>query len=207
MKKISITLTILMIFSIMLFADIGKGIEYFTKGNLNKAITELLPHAKNGTKDKRVYYALFNIYYRRRQLNEAIKWGVEFLKYGADYQLTHNLTLAFYQLKKYKKVIRLSQYANAKFGDKHEFYNLMGMAYYYKEQYQLAEVAIRMANTLAPNSYLYRYNYGRVLYKRGQLQSALKQLTRSIQLNPNYPNSIQVLKKVKKKLSNVNHRQ
>ncbi len=204
MRKISIITTLLLIFSVGLFADISKGLDLFNKNSFEKAIAELLPHANSGTKDKRVYYALFSIYYRKRQLKSAIKWGIEFLKYGTDYRLTHDLTLSFYQLKMYKRVIRMAQYANVRFGDKHEFYNLMGMAYYYTGKYLLAEVAIRMANTLAPNSYLYRYNYGRVLYKRGKLKGALAQLTRSIQLNSKYPASIRVLNEVKKKISNIN---
>ncbi len=207
LKKISLSLSVLVIFSINVYSqDIQTGINTYNSGNHDKALEILLPFARQGSQDKRVYWVLFMIYSKKGNLQEAAKYGVEFLKYGSEYALTYKLTETFYALKQYDKVIRVAQYSNVKFGDKHEIYNLMGMAYFYTNRLDLAEVAVRMANTLSPDNYLYRYHYGLVMEKKGDFHAANRQLARCVSLNPQFAPGVAALARVRQRLAGTGNR-
>jgi tetratricopeptide (TPR) repeat protein len=197
LRRITVCLTLIILLSGIVSANVDNGVRAYNAGNLNGAVSLLLKHALANSSDKRVYWTLFMAYYKKNVFVEAVKWGKKYLSYGSDWDLTHKLALSYYFLKKWDSVIRIGQYSNVKFGDKHEMYNLMGMAYFYSGNYSLAEVSIRMANMLNANNYLYRYNYGRILEKRKDYKGALKQLERSIALNPRYPASVAVYNRVK----------
>jgi len=136
------------------------------------------------------------IYWAKWDLNAAIKYGVEFLKYGSDYDISYRMTMAYYQTKQYGKAIIMAQYCNSKFGAKHEIYNVMGMSYYYAGNYELAEIALRTANTIYPNYYIYRNNFGMAYEKLGKLQEALIQYRRSVQLNSGYTKAVENFRRV-----------
>lgn len=184
----------------IIFSNIQAGIDLYNKGNIEKSIEILLPYAKKGEKDKRIYWTLFYCYYKKSQFQDAAKWGIEYLKYDSDYPFINKLAEVFFILKQYKNVIRLGQYSNVKYGDQHEIYNLMAMSYYNLKDYKLAEISIRMANTIFPNYYIYRYNYGLILEQIEDYAGAIRQYSRCVELNPSYTQATLALNRVKTKL-------
>lgn len=185
----------------MLFSNIQSGVDIFNKGNYDKAIEILLPFAKQNSRDQRVYWVLFESFFKKGQHSDAVKWGIEYLKYGSDFIIVNRLAESFYILKQYENVVRIAQFSNVKHGDKHEMYNIMGMAYFHLKQYKLAEIAIRMANTIHPNYFLYRFNYGQILEEKGDYNGAVRQYTRCVELNPRYTQAVINLNRTKAKLA------
>jgi Tfp pilus assembly protein PilF len=76
----------------------------------------------------------------------------------------------------------------------------LGWVYYKKNVYSRAIVYLKEAAEKMPNQPVVHYHLGMAYYKNGQMEPAKKELTRALQIDPNFPGAAEakeVLQKAK----------
>jgi len=204
MKSLKIGLLLLMTSSFT-FAGMNEARNFYKERKLDDAIREANDVLKQGPGNKEATYFLMNLYNEKKDTFNYLKMAKKYALY--DGQITHEMAWNFaniaFNIKDYDTIIFFTKICNALKPNDHSTFNLMGVAYFYLNQYKPSVVSLKAAMALNPTQSIYAANLARSYERLEQWEKAEEYYKISLKYDPGFQRSAVSLKKVQAILQNT----
>jgi len=150
-------------------------------------------------KNKNVIERLIKIYANTGPRKDYYNYLAYYIKLGGNvkYQDVWAAAMGSFEIKDYNNTITFCKYSNYLSPNNHSVFNLMGVAYYYIQNYELSVIALRSAVKLMPDEAIYIANLARSYEDMKDYKNAYKYYKISLQKDPNFIRSRAALERLK----------
>jgi len=175
------------------------GLSYLRKGDTENALQSFKASLSKGIKDTTdVKFRIGQIYYKKNQYSDAIKYFEDVIKEKSDHiEALELLGLIYHKRENSEKAISaFKKVVKAKPDDFNAFY-LLGLNYFKQKEYEKMIEAYKKAIEINPNFADAHYNLGMAYYYRNMYEESIDELEKAKQLNPGDAATFSFLAQVK----------
>jgi len=186
------------------FAGINEAKNFYKEKKYSDAVAEATNVLKQDSQNREALQLLFTIYSERKDTSNQLTFGKRYVNAGGQItsEMAWNLANIAFQIKDYHSIVIFSKLYNSMKADDHSNYNLLGVAYFYLQQYKPSVIALKTALVLRPNEPIYAANLARSYEMMEHYEKAAEFYKLSLKYDPGFKRSAISLKRVEAILQN-----
>lgn len=193
-----IFISLMLLFSISLYAGMDEAKKFYANNQLDEAINELNNVLKENGYNKDALNLLMNIYRKKNNVSLYIKTAKKYIHSGGtlDFDATWSIANTAHEMKDHENALFFAKYCNTLSPNNSSIYNLIGVAYFYLKKYKLSIIALKAAVYYNGNESIYLANLARSYEISEDYAKAFEYYKLSLKKDPNFKRAAMSLQRV-----------